>query len=143
MASASDIFLSYEKSDRATAERLAVAFQRERWTVFWDHKTPPGKTWAEVIESSIRTSRCVVVLWSKTSIHSKWVHKEARFAEKRNCLIPVLAVPRCPNRGGSWGLIGGNRIHHWLSLAGRVGILDQNRRTTTSSRLERSLLVFR
>jgi TIR domain len=85
-----DIFLSYQNSDVKKASILADAFQKEGWSVWWDRRIPPGKTWAEVIESSIRKSRCVVVLWSKTSVNSKWVKKEARFAERRACLIPVL-----------------------------------------------------
>lgn len=85
-----DIFLSHQRSDAEKARMLADAFQREGLSVWWDHRIPPGKTWAEVIESSIKRSRCVVVLWSKTSVNSKWVKKEARFAEKRACLIPIL-----------------------------------------------------
>ena len=39
----SDIFISYSRSDRATAQTLANALQRENWSVWWDPKIPPGK----------------------------------------------------------------------------------------------------
>jgi hypothetical protein len=90
MASAPDIFLSYEKSDKTRAMKLAEALEQNGWKVWWDHKIPPGRTWAEVIESSIKATRCVIVLWSRSSIKSEWVQKEARAAAKRKCLIPVL-----------------------------------------------------
>jgi hypothetical protein len=90
MAGGSDIFLSYEKSDLARAKRLVDAFESEGWSVWWDHKIPPGKRWAEVIENAIRNSRCVVVLWSTASINSKWVQKEARLADRLERLVPAL-----------------------------------------------------
>lgn len=89
MANGWNIFLSYEHSDRARALKLVDAFQQEGWSVWWDHKIPPGKTWADVIERAIKASECVVVLWSRTSITSEWVKKEARVAENRKCLFPV------------------------------------------------------
>jgi hypothetical protein len=85
-----DIFLSYAKSDATRVQKLVKALKAEGWSVWWDHKIPPGKTWAEVIESAIKASNCVVAVWSKESIKSEWVHKEARAAVKRKCLIPVL-----------------------------------------------------
>ena len=38
----SDIFISYSKSDRAKAQVLAKALEREGWSVRWDPKIPPG-----------------------------------------------------------------------------------------------------
>lgn len=89
MADGWNIFLSYEHSDRARALKLVDAFEQEGWSVWWDHKIPPGKTWADVLERAIKDSECVVVLWSRTSITSEWVKKEARVAQNRKCLIPV------------------------------------------------------
>ncbi len=88
-----DIFLSYDKSNVAIAKELAEAFQARGWSVWWDPKIPPGRSWAEVIESSIKSSKCVVVLWSAASVKSKWVKKEARFADKLERLIPAIIEP--------------------------------------------------
>ena len=85
-----DIFLSYEHTDHSKARKLAESLEHEGWTVWWDPRIPPGQTWATVIESCLKSSRCVVVLWSETSIKSKWVNKEARFADKFDLLVPAL-----------------------------------------------------
>src|SRR5262249_25129875 len=37
-----------------------------------------------------KAAGCVVVLWSKESVRSRWVRAEASSAAGRNCLIPVL-----------------------------------------------------
>ena len=60
------------------AQRLASALEDEGWSVWWDRRIPAGKTFDEVIEEQVAAARCVVVLWSKTSLKSKWVKIEAR-----------------------------------------------------------------
>jgi hypothetical protein len=86
----SDIFISYSKSDRAKAQMLAKALEREGWSVWWDPKIPPGKTFDEVIEQALDAAKCVVVLWSKKSASSDWVKTEAAAGKRRGILIPAL-----------------------------------------------------
>jgi hypothetical protein len=50
----------------------------------------PGKNWDKVIEDALREARCVIVLWSRTSIESDWVRTEAEEAKGRRILVPVL-----------------------------------------------------
>ena len=45
----SQIFISYSQADRARAQTLVAALEREGWSVWWDRKIPPGKTFDEVI----------------------------------------------------------------------------------------------
>jgi hypothetical protein len=85
----SDIFLSYAQSDRAKARRLADALQGEGWSVWWDPKIPPGKTFDEVIDQALERAKCVIVLWSKTSVTSGWVKAEAAEGKSRGILIPA------------------------------------------------------
>ena len=86
----SDIFISYTKSDRAKALTLARALEQEGWSVWWDPKIPPGKTFDEVIEDALNTAKCVIVLWSKRSVSSEWVRTEASAGKDRGVLIPAL-----------------------------------------------------
>jgi hypothetical protein len=86
----SDIFISYHNEDRPGAQMLAQALGGCGWSIFWDRKIPIGKTWPETIGRELDDARCVVVLWSKTSIKSDWVREEAEHAKQRGVLVPVL-----------------------------------------------------
>jgi hypothetical protein len=86
----SDIFISYASSDRETASTIADALVQHGWSVWWDRKIPPGKTFDEVIENALKVAKCVIVLWSKNSVVSNWVKEEASEGVRRNILVPAL-----------------------------------------------------
>jgi hypothetical protein len=86
----SDIFISYARADKEKAELLANAFSRKGWSVWWDREIPPGKSFDETIENALSSARCVVVLWSKTSVSSRWVKTEAAEGAERGILVPAL-----------------------------------------------------
>ena len=72
------------------AEMLAQTLEGRGWSTFWDRTIPIGKTWRETIGSELDGARCVIVLWSKTSIESDWVQEEADDAKRRGVLVPIL-----------------------------------------------------
>ena len=86
----SDIFISYASADRETAHKFADALEGLGWSVWWDREIPPGKTFDQVIEEELDSARCVVVLWSKESVRSRWVRTEASAALDRERLVPAL-----------------------------------------------------
>jgi hypothetical protein len=86
----SDIFISYARADKEKAELLAQAFSRKGWSVWWDREIPPGKSFDETIEKALSSARSVVVLWSKTSVSSRWVKTEAAEGAERGILVPAL-----------------------------------------------------
>jgi hypothetical protein len=86
----SDVFLSYASRDRDTARLLARALTERGWSVFWDRTIPPGLEFDVVIAQELRAARCVVVLWSATSVSSRWVKDEADEAAARDVLVPAL-----------------------------------------------------
>ncbi len=90
MTPMSDIFISYARADKEKAELLANAFTRKGWSVWWDREIPPGKSFDETIENALSSARCVVVLWSKTSVSSRWVKTEAAEGAERGILVPAL-----------------------------------------------------
>jgi uncharacterized membrane protein YeaQ/YmgE (transglycosylase-associated protein family) len=87
-----DIFISYASADRPLAHSLAKALQNEGWSVWWDRVIPPGKSFDAVIEEALDTAKCVVVLWSSSSVLSDWVKVEASEAARRRILIPALSA---------------------------------------------------
>lgn len=85
-----DIFLSYARDDRERVKVLANTLTSLGWSVWWDRRIPTGKRFAKVIEEQLDASRTVVVVWSKISVHSDWVHTEAAEGSRRDALFPVL-----------------------------------------------------
>ena len=85
----SDIFISYNREDQATARQLANALESEGWTVWWDPKLRAGERFNDVIEKALNEAKCVIVLWSKRSVQSLYVKDEATHALKRKKLVPV------------------------------------------------------
>lgn len=92
-----DIFVSYQRDDRALAQKYVSTFAGMGWSVWWDNDIAPSTVWSATIEESIRNSRCVVVLWSKSSVNSVWVQREARYAlEHKSPLVPVRIDDTAP-----------------------------------------------
>lgn len=85
----SDIFVSYKREEQSTARKLAEALENEGWTVWWDPKLRAGERFDDVIEVALEESKCVVVMWSKLSVKSKYVRDEATYALNRNKIVPV------------------------------------------------------
>jgi beta-lactam-binding protein with PASTA domain len=86
----SDVFISYASADRERAKRLAEALQARGYSAWWDRQIAPGQTFDEVIEKALNDAKCVVVLWSATSVRSDWVKTEASEAARRKILVPAL-----------------------------------------------------
>ncbi len=85
-----DIFISYAREDRSRVELLAKALEDKGWSVFWDFTIPVGKTWRQVITEALDAAKCVVVVWTSTSINSDWVNEEAEEAQARRILVPAM-----------------------------------------------------
>ena len=65
-----DVFISYERSDRNRAMKLAEALEKARCSVWWDRKLAGGEHFGQVIQKALDASKCVVVLWSTKSVES-------------------------------------------------------------------------
>jgi TolB-like protein len=89
----SDVFLSYCREDQTTVRRFAEALQREGLSVWWDQSLRSGEAYDKVTEAALREAGAVVVLWSRTSVDSRWVRAEATTADRRGTLMPVMIEP--------------------------------------------------
>lgn len=85
-----DIFISYSSKDYNWVYTLATALNNCGYNVWWDRKLLPGQNFHEHIQNALDTARCVITIWSKTSIKSHWVLGESSQAQERKVLIPVL-----------------------------------------------------
>jgi len=84
-----DVFVSYARADMARVRPLVVALQAEGWSVWWDPEIAPGQEFDRLIADELASARAVVVVWTRTSVDSRWVRGEAREAADRGVLVPV------------------------------------------------------
>jgi TolB-like protein/tetratricopeptide (TPR) repeat protein len=107
------IFLSYARKDRGFAERLARLLEQAGHEVWWDHRIDGGDEFAAEIEAELDKANAVVVVWSKTSVKSRWVRDEAASGGDSGRLIPVSIDGVRPPMGF--------RQFHTIDLAGWKG----------------------
>jgi len=85
-----EVFVSYAREDRDWVARFSrVLCSSTGWQVWWDRSILPGERFDEAIEKAMGEAACVVVVWSRHSIGSRWVRAEAREACRREVLVPV------------------------------------------------------
>lgn len=85
----SDIFISHS-SDIERVKQLEAILRGRGWSVWWDDHIRIGGTWRDVIENELDSARCIVVLWSATSVKSGYVKSEASRGSKRGILMPAM-----------------------------------------------------
>lgn len=96
---ASDVFLSYARQDRPTAQFMAQALERCGYSVWWDRDLLGGQDFEREIGRELAAARVVVVLWSAASVRSDWVRDEAATARDRGVLVPVQLDDTSPPMG--------------------------------------------
>ena len=84
-----DIFISYARADKVRVERLVAALQANGWNVWWDAAVSPGEEFDDVIAAALERAKTVLVVWTPTSVASRWVRGEARVGADRGILVPV------------------------------------------------------
>ena len=84
-----DVFVSYARADKARVAPLVAAIEAKGWSVWWDPDISPGQEFDDQIEAEIEAALAVLVIWTPTSVASRWVRGEAREAAERNILVPV------------------------------------------------------
>lgn len=84
-----DVFVSYARLDRARVAPLVDIITAQGWTVWWDPEITPGQEFDDQIDAEIDAAKAVMVVWTPTSVTSRWVRGEAREAADRGILVPV------------------------------------------------------
>ena len=83
------LFLSYSRTDRGVAERLAQRLQQAGHTVWWDALIEGGANFSRSIREALDTADVVIVLWSESAIELDWVRDEAAQGRDRHRLVPL------------------------------------------------------
>lgn len=83
------IFVSYARDDRKRALPIIEALEYAGYSVWWDGLLGGGERFSHTTEAALESACAVVVLWSKTSTGSHWVHDEATRGRDRSCLVPI------------------------------------------------------
>ena len=84
-----DVFVSYARTDKAIVAPLVAALEAQGWSVWWDPEITPGQEFDSQIEVELQAATAVLVVWTPTSVASRWVRGEAREAADRGVLVPV------------------------------------------------------
>jgi adenylate cyclase len=84
-----DLFVSYARADRSRVAPLVTALEGEGWSVWWDPEIAPGQEFDRLITEELGKARATIVVWTPTSVSSRWVRGEAREAADRGVLAPV------------------------------------------------------
>jgi hypothetical protein len=85
----SDIFISYASEDRDRLLPVLKLLETKGWSVWWDRLIPIGRQFDEVIEEELSSARCMIVIWTESSVRSRWVRTEAAEGDRRDILVPI------------------------------------------------------
>ena len=84
-----DVFVSYARADKVRVAPLVAVIEAKGWSVWWDPEISPGQEFDDQIDAEIDAAKAVLVVWTPTSVASRWVRGEAREAAERGILVPV------------------------------------------------------
>ena len=88
-----DIFISYARKDLERVEPIVAELEKQGLRVFIDRRNIlPGSIWSSEIDKALKESRCVLVVWTFTSVdldNHPWVREEAGAGSSRRILVPV------------------------------------------------------
>ncbi len=84
-----DIFISYSRTDKPLVAPIVAALEAKGWSIWWDMDLAPGEEFDDVTAAALESARSVIVVWTPTSVASRWVRGEARVGADRGVLMPV------------------------------------------------------
>jgi len=84
-----DVFVSYARTDKPRVAPLVAAIEAQGWSVWWDPEITPGQEFDQQIGVELKAAAAVLVVWTPSSVGSRWVRGEAREGADRGILVPV------------------------------------------------------
>jgi len=87
-----DIFVSYARADLQRVEPIVEELLKLGWRVFIDKNILPGRNWPSAIKKALEETRCVLVVWTTSSVNFEqhsFVRDEAASGLQRDILVPL------------------------------------------------------
>src|SRR5688500_6865748 len=91
-----DVFISYAKAEKPTAQQVTQALVAQGYSVWWDDELLCHKAYPDLIQEQLDQAGAVLVLWSATSIRSEWVRSEADAGRNMRKLVQASIDGRVP-----------------------------------------------
>lgn len=91
MRAGSQIYVSASIPDRPLAQQIVSLLQAAGYDVHWEESELRALSSKAQVAAS--RARCVLVIWSYTSVSSRWVLEEALEAQARNALVEIEIAP--------------------------------------------------
>lgn len=98
-AKSASVFFSYARADQAKAKQIIGLIEAAGFSVWWDGLLEGGDRFSRTTADALERAQAVVVLWSKNSIESHWVHDEATRGRDRRVLVPLSLDGSLPPLG--------------------------------------------
>ena len=83
------VFVSYSRGDQKQALAIIRMLENAGFQVWWDGLLEGGVRYDRATEDALAQAKAVVVVWSRTSVDSHWVHDEAARGRDTGRLVPV------------------------------------------------------
>lgn len=93
------VFLSYSREDQEHAVALVNILEDAGFTTWWDGLLEGGEQYSKITQCALENAKAVIVLWSKTSRESHWVHDEASCGRDTGRLVPLSIDGTLPPLG--------------------------------------------
>jgi adenylate cyclase len=84
-----DIFISYSSDDRDKVELLVNQLESAGLSVWWDAELRGGSRFSKEIEHELESAKAVLVVWTRSSVESRWVADEADIGLQAEKLVPI------------------------------------------------------
>jgi len=88
-----DVIINHVDADLALADLLTSKLEALGWQVLSNRQLPVGRRLEEYLEAALPSVRCVVTIWSETSVSSSLVRDVANEALRMGITVPVLSQP--------------------------------------------------
>ena len=86
---AADVFISFQRNNKATAAALAKKLRKLGYRVWWAGELVATGDFRDEIERRLNAAKAVIVIWSPDAVKSKWVRAEAAHADDDDKLVNV------------------------------------------------------